>query len=392
MHFSPQLEGRGRRRWTNNAAGTYIHKQGLIAFPFYEILWHQMQWFVMARMCRWVLHSSQFCGSCSVWDKRECDRSGSVSAVGPDAFWGTCVALCLRHVMKCGKWGKLARHLCVCVCVGVLIFCRLALQYFVICKPLWIYLLFSWLSSVKYFRVDCVCLCVWDSVWSIHHKFPSSSTDSLWLIPYYRVCVWVCLCVSLFLRQHNAAYAWFQFVFAVREFLVFSIGSSSSTQIKVQASRNSISYLVIVPVFFFHFLLLFFVFGFVLVSLANSKVPLFLYSDCFELRKAHVLLFVSIAWLTRAGPGPAGLADGRNQQMCQPTSTTQVWPPKKAKLVQFVRNQADVRMYNTYIGMSASIRQEIADKNKSVILHSSQFWHCQRNIVRGAHIWISAID
>lgn len=179
--------------------GTYISKAWL-RFRFMKfcgIKCNDLSWL----MCRWVLHSSQFCGICSGWDKRMWqggDRAGGWRY----AFRGTCVSLSLRHVMKCGKWGKRPRHLCV------LIFCRLALQYFVICKPLWIYLLFSWLCSVKYFRVDCVCLCV---RLGLEHppQTPSpipSRSVSLCIL----VCV--CLCVSQFLRQHNRAYAWFQFV------------------------------------------------------------------------------------------------------------------------------------------------------------------------------------
>lgn len=143
---------------------------------------------------------------------------------------------------------------------------------------------------MKYFRVDCVCLCLCACV-----------------------CVYrgVCVIFNSFFRRT----------------CVFSI-LRCCTQIKVQASRNSISYLVIV--FFF------------LVNIGpefSAKVPyIFFYflvlSVCFELRKAHVLLFVSIAWLTSSSS-----SSSRTNVISKCAKA--VGSPK-AKLVQFVENQANV--------------------------------------------------
>jgi len=81
----------------------------------------------------------------------------------------------------------------------------------------------------------------------------------------------------------------FQFVFGVRVFLAFCV---SIWQIKVQASRNSISRLIL-PVPLWHFRTRH------LALCANfkcGKSPFFSrLSVWFKLRKAHVLLFVSIA-------------------------------------------------------------------------------------------------
>lgn len=151
---------------------------------------------------------------------------------------------------------------CVCVRVRVfewvLIFCRLTMQYFVICESHYAFI---------YYFAECRSVSCWLRLFPLEtHRLAA--------------CVLVCD---------------FQFVFGVRVFLAFCV---SIWQIKVQASRNSISRLILPrarrssscdgPALCANF--------------KCGKSPFFrhLFAVWFKLRKAHVLLFVSIAcWRAR---------------------------------------------------------------------------------------------
>lgn len=170
---------------------------------------------------------------------------------------------------KCGSWR-------VCI-TCVLIFCRLALQYFVICKPLWIYLLFS---------------CLFYEIFS------------RWLRLFMSLCV--CVCVSMCLRRNNAAYAWFSIRFSgERVFLAFCVAAR-----KLKCRQAKIQSLIWWLYFFRN----------ALDIGPSSEVPFYLCArSVFWIKEsARFILFQLAGW--RA----VRTSYERNQQMCQGC-----WPRKQ---------------------------------------------------------------
>lgn len=142
-------------------------------------------------MCRWVLHTlvTAFVAAARHGIRETVTRGASGSS---RHLFGD---LRITLPPACDEMWQLtqlrSRHLRVCACVNILpigaaIFCHLQ-------TIMNLFIIFLVLRSVKYFRVDCVCLCVSLSVWSHHyhhHRLPYRFPA----IPYYSVCVRVRVC------------------------------------------------------------------------------------------------------------------------------------------------------------------------------------------------------
>lgn len=180
---------------------------------------------------------------------------------------------------------------------------------------------------MKYFRVDCVCLWVCARA-------------------YVRVCV--CVCDEITRRMHD-----FQFVLGGRVFLAFCVDAR-----KLKCRQAEIQSLIWWLCSFFRRFSVFFFF----------KSPFIFVLRLFWIKESarFIVCFNCLA----------DEQDERNQQMWQPASKFQVLAPK-AKLVQFVQNQANVCTYTDVCPNVPDKSSRQTKKEDKITKKNKKHWRCR---------------